>query len=911
MFNLEEFEQDQVIYPLVEKLDKLLDKNKTEKIGKIINQLEELLGEQKYAILISYILSILAEYDFTLIPESILNDLEDLLTTDDPKLKINTLIVIGFAMLSKQKYLNKYLPKFILQLSDVNRDVRDNIFYFLQEIGKKNPKFLCEYKKEFITALFSENINENLISLISFLEKCSEFDFENLYNLREALISLINQHFTSESSKIYSKILNLAKILFPSLKGLDIEQFGLNKLTSAIQDIFLMKKHNFTEISERTGVELKDFVKSMSKKNLDDRQICFYVNQKELKIVYFYELEKAKLLNLFGKEEKLQKKMILKIFSPVIQTEPELRLFIDTLIKLGQIKGYYSKLGYYYSYNYIKSELLNDLQNNGILNLKNFDYFPPEYVNSIISDISSLSKQVFLTGINGDTYYSLKNIQSEINTEAAKNTTIDLNFYREHLTDKDFIKLIKNLPKGYLTYFRAGTQLLTNVGMLKVKKEIENSKLIGFYSIPMLSEKLNVKREVLVQIFESFIDSRSGVFDKNKEIFYYSKFLNQKIEEIYSIKDQDERAKKINLMAKNLNIDRSHILTKLDENLKLIGEEIKEKDMIQIDDYREKTGMSYNLFIEFINNLDLNYFKKGKFLIFNENKIEESKNDIKSMLIEKSKSENKIQLGDIDVTSSIVENLLRELQSDEKIKGIFYINEGDLIFYTEKGIETMMLENSFMFSFHDFFYGMELEDKEIEILRSIFENLLKKKKLNGTFDEETLTFVSSDVVFAQDYNAVLFEFEKTVKSYSATFNSEFDKIKKILTKRNETIFPQEVRMIQERIDMINEKYIHWRNELESFVRKANTSLLKKQGYTMKKYRTMELTTRKKEDLKVFEEDLEVIDLLSNFNSWVKLFNEIELKYGNIIFYQKRLINDTENVENQKNLDRLLKKLKLV
>ena len=64
-------------------------------------------------------------------------------------------------------------------------------------------------------------------------------------------------------------------------------------------------------------------------------------------------------------------------------------------------------------------------------------------------------------------------------------------------------------------------------------------------------------------------------------------------------------------------------------------------------------------------------------------------------------------------------------------------------------------------------------------------------------------------------------------------------------------------------------------------------------------------------IKYFEEDPEVIDLISSFNNWVKLFNELELKYGNIIFYQKRLINDTDNVENQKNLDDLLKKLKLV
>lgn len=194
-------------------------------------------------------------------------------------------------------------------------------------------------------------------------------------------------------------------------------------------------------------------------------------------------------------------------------------------------------------------------------------------------------------------------------------------------------------------------------------------------------------------------------------------------------------------------------------------------------------------------------------------------------------------------------------------------------------------------------------------MNSVFEKLLKKKKLNGTFDEETLTFASPDVIFAQDYNKILFQFNKMITEYIKIFNTEFEKIKKILTKRI-MIFPQEIRMIQGIIDIINEKYIHWRNGFEAFVRKANTSLLKKQGFTVKKFKTMLFSTEKKEDIKFFEEDPEVIDLLSSFNNWVKLFNELELKYGNVIFYQKRLLNDTENVENRNNLNDLLKRLNL-
>ncbi|MHA2287856.1 MAG: hypothetical protein ACXABG_03620 [Promethearchaeota archaeon] len=908
---MEEFEQDQVIYPLVDKLEKLLDKNKTDKAEKVITQLENLLLEQDHAISVSYILSILAENDFKLINVSILEKLESNINTNNPKLKLNTFITIGFAMLSSHKHLDAYCPKFIEHLVDSNKDVRDNIYYFLQEIVKDNPTYLCRFKENFINILLTEEVEENLITLMSFLEKCSEFDFENLFSLRGILKSVLKQHGPKESSKLYLKTLSLAKHVFPTLRDLEIEDFELKELLLAIQDIFLMKKYNFTEISKETGVDLKVFVKNMNRKNQRERKIFFYTINKDQKKVFCYELEREKLVEMFGKEEKLQKKDILKKFSPIIYTDQELRLFLDTLLKIGHVKGYYSKLGYFYSYNYVKSNLLESLHRDGIVSSEEFDYLPSDFIARIMKEVTDETKRVFLIGKNYDAYYSLKNIQRQINTEAAKNPTINLKMHRDRLEEKDFIRLIKNLPEGYLTYYRSGTQWLTNVGLLKVKKEIEISRLIGYYSIPMLSEKLNIKKELLVQILENFIDLRSGIFDKDKEVFYYSKFLNQKIEEINSITDKNEKKKQINLMARKLNIDKGHILTKLDENLQLIGEEIKAKDIIEINQYIEKTGMSYDSFIDFINDLGLLYLKKGDLLIFNEEKIEESKKDIKSMLIEKSRSENIIQLGDIDVTSSIVENLLIELQNDEKIKGIFHDNEGNLVFYTEKGLEALMLENNFMFSFHDFFYGKILQENEIETLSLILENLLNKRKLNGTFDEETLTFASSDVVFAQDYNAVLYEFEKMIALHINTFKTEFEKIKKVLTKQSETIYPQEIKMIQGIIDVINEKYIHWRNGIEAFVRKANTSLLKKQGYTIKKYKSMSISAEKKEEIKLFEEDPEVIDLTSGFNNWVKLFNELELKYGNIIFYQKRLIKDTENEENRKKLEDLLTRLKLL
>jgi len=321
--------------------------------------------------------------------------------------------------------------------------------------------------------------------------------------------------------------------------------------------------------------------------------------------------------------------------------------------------------------------------------------------------------------------------------------------------------------------------------------------------------------------------------------------------------------------------------------------------------------MEYDLFIKFINDLQINFFRKGDVLILNPDKIEEAKNKIKINLIENSKTENYISLGNFDINSIIIENLINELKKEKKLKGIFYRENEELLFFTEKGIRNLMLENSFLFSFDDLFYEKDLSQEEISLLTEIFNELVKEKKLVGNFDQESLTFSSKDVIFAKDYNSSLFEFERNVNSYIQKFNLEFLKIKKILTKQNETIFPQEIKIIQDTIDRINSKYIFWRESLEAFILRANATFLKKQGLSVKKYKKLKQEPFEvKNDIKSFEDDLEVSGLMVEFNNWVKLFNELELKYPNVIYYQKRLISNPKDKNSSKNFNDLLISLNL-
>jgi len=907
MLNLEDF-KDSLILEKVDKLNKFLSKNKIDKISKLINEFKFLLDEKKYNVPITYILSILAENRIELISEGLIQKIENFLQSEDVKIKINSIIIIGFAMLANSKYVESYSHEFVKFLKDKSEDVRNNVHYFLQELIKMNPNLLNPDLEIILESLLTENKTDNIISLLNFLDSCDDLDFDHLFYFRDISKSLISSFEDKKSSKIFIRLIELLKKFFPLLNEIGLENLESKSVITLIENLFLMKKHNFSLIRKKLDVDLKEYLKNFAKSNLKEKKVYFYIKTKE-NVIYIYELEKEKLKTFFKQDKKISDKKIYNTFSQVIDDDSELKLFIKTLNNLKIIDGYYSDIGFFYPYVYIKSKLIEDLQVNGSIELTSYNFLPQNFIDRIMKGISSM-KITFLKRKDQETYISLKKIQDQINSEAAKGSIIELKSYRQILLDEDFMRLVKNMPREYLSKFHKGTQWLTNLGVQKITNEVQNSKIVGYFDISKSSDKLNIGQLLLLDVFDLFVDYRSGIWNNQKNIFYYSKYLKDKIDKISLTADETEKLKQIDEISQQLNIDRKHILSKIDENLQLIGEEIKQKDQLKISEYLEKTGMELDIFLKFIDELGIIYFKKADLLIFSPQKIEDAKNDIKFMLIDKSKSNDYISLGTYDITSSLIEDLIHDLLADGKVKGIFHENAGEVLFYTERGIRNQMLENNFLFSFHDLFYGKELKQTEISFLREIFDDLIQKRRLKGSFEEETLTFSSDDVIFAKDYNTVLFEFDKMVNNYTQKFETEFQKIKKILSKKQETIYPQEIKIIQETIDKINEKYVNWRSGLEGFIRRTNNKLLRDQGISVKKYKTS-LSKEEKEEIMSLEEDPEVNELLNNFNRWTKLFNKLELKYPNVIFYQKRLINNTKDKETKNKLNMVLIELDLI
>ena len=86
MFNLEDFQDNSTLKPIITKLNKLHEKNKVTKIIKIVEELEELLTQQDNIVPVTYVLSVLAENNIELISDSLLQKIEPFLRSKNNKL---------------------------------------------------------------------------------------------------------------------------------------------------------------------------------------------------------------------------------------------------------------------------------------------------------------------------------------------------------------------------------------------------------------------------------------------------------------------------------------------------------------------------------------------------------------------------------------------------------------------------------------------------------------------------------------------------------------------------------------------------------------------------------------------------------------------------------------------------------
>ena len=907
MFNTQDFQDYPELSSFIKKINKYEEKDKESKLFSKVEDLMEHLVNKELRAPITYIISILIEDYPNVINKEQLNKIEQFVNSENTKLRLNTIIILGFFLIHHPKVKRKpYVSQFVELLTSSNENIRYNCYFFLSRLIEENPKLLCDQKDHLLNAFELEIKDDrigNIILLIRFLNSCKRFNFKELYTLREISITIIRSFFTPKNTQLQSALLEFLKNIFPQLKKEELSDKSPKELIEILQDHFIMTMVNFTERKKKLKLDFEDYLNKFKESSLKEEEIYFYTKDNEKEQVNFYELEKEKTMVFFDQDVKISRKQILNQFSSIIEPN-DLELFIKTLVKLGQIKGYLSEF-YFYPLEYIKSRLRDDLEKNGYINLRQYNHLPLKFVKNCIKDVEKEKEGSILIGKEKQVFYSLSKIKSKLSKIASREASINLEEYRKKLTSPSFLKLIKHLPSDYLTDYHKQTTWLTNNGKIKFEQELRNSKVIGYFDIETVSEKIGISKPLLLEVLDAYIDERAGIWNYSKDRFYYSKYIKSKLENIEQVNEPEKKSTKIRELAKDLKIQEDKLHQELDKKINLIAQEIQEKDRIRISDYLEKTGMALDAFFNFIDSLDLTYLKKGDLLIFNPSKIENAKKKMKQFIKKEAKSKDFISLGTYDISSTLIRDLINDLQSSGKINGIFHTEDDSTGFYTEKGIRKMMLEETYMFSFHDLFYGKDLSDEEIAIIKDIFMDLYKSGKLKGNFDEESLTFTTDEILFANEYNKTFHEFHTEINKYFTIFNSKFQYIKKILTK-NETILPKEIKKVEKLIKTINKKAITWKNDLDAFITRKHKELLNKQGISVNQYRKLTPEEKERKELKGFADDEEVEDLMEGFEIWDNLFDKLEKKYLQVLFYQKRI---NKNPENEKYLN-MLKNLRI-
>ena len=69
MFNLKKFQENSVLIPIVEKFNRFLSKNKSQKVTNLLEELVSLLDQSELIVEVIYILSIIADHDIDLITQ--------------------------------------------------------------------------------------------------------------------------------------------------------------------------------------------------------------------------------------------------------------------------------------------------------------------------------------------------------------------------------------------------------------------------------------------------------------------------------------------------------------------------------------------------------------------------------------------------------------------------------------------------------------------------------------------------------------------------------------------------------------------------------------------------------------------------------------------------------------------------
>lgn len=907
MFRVSDFAKYQPVVIFIEALNSIFENSNFEKLPELLARLCQLSDLEQYQIPMSYVFGVIAEQDITLLSDDVIERCAEWLQSSNVSVVLNASVVIGLylsRMIQIPEKYNNLLSTFTTLLSHESVDIKDNILLFLEQIAES--KDISPFFDTLLGATQGEQSENNISSLLGLLYHCNGIEFAQHRKMRALLLTLLRKrlHIYSGISQVFRKIIEK---FFPLLAECDFQAIEVKELIEKLRNYMILHKAVYTPPDTLFEQELEDYYASIIDSvgiEKEENAISVPVRAKNNSSLSIYTAEKKPLIAFFSQENQIFPSQLSHQFSPVITSERELKYFIHRLLDLQHIMGYYSPLKVFYPEKYLKSLIQKKLRTVGAVKSTAFNYLPPDVLESVIKQVMADADDLLYRAKRNGVYYSSNYIHCKITQLARKHSSINLRPYKERLKRRDFNALVENLPQEYFTNYIRGTQYLTNIGKNRITEELEHSKLIGYYNISQISKKLSINKEIVKLVVEDYIDNRSGIFDNTRTVFYFTHYIRSKINNLNQTLNKEQQQAEIQSLALKLKIDKSYIVDTLQEHQRSIEQEIMKKDQISIKAYLDLLGMGYQEFMEFIKGLGVNYLKKEDILIFNSVKIERAKLRIKTTLVEQSRYVNRIVLTsqNFETNYKILHDLAQELYENKELQGFFYHTKKGTLFYTLKGIETLIRKNQFHISFRDLFPGKEFIPEESALVTATVKKLLKKKEIKGKYDEASLSFSSYDMLYARNRDDLVQGFVQLISEFFQECKTTYRRLTELLLNKDDMVRPQAISVIEKIITQMQSQFGYWGNEVNRYFYNANRRLPliypdKKRQEEMKKHR--------------FENDPRIITLSTEISKWTKIINAFEVKYNSVIYLQKRLFKNPHNSKIQKELSEILMELKVI
>lgn len=911
IFNLDEYKSDS-IQKILKKINQIQSKNKMDKFLPTLDELEPFLSdvnsdECREAVLVY---SLLLDEHPEILKSGLSKHLINLINSTNDETRLNGIILYGTDFIkrlhSDSEVNGDEIDKFIdIGLNDKVPEIQSNVIFFIEQ-----------FPEEYFTYTIPK-----IDKFLSFYKQTSNLDVMN------SILMMIGKIW-DKSLDIKLNILSKLQDVYTSTQKLEKELATLNFIKSSIRELDLLLKENpkakkeeiiktlknrgplikvydLEEISKEEDMSFKDVEQNFNKLVGDDQIFRFPYQDKKK---YFIEIEINPLLDML-QADKVKIDDMIKIFGNYpLDTLSLIDLLIKKLVKAKNIKGFLTK-SYFYSYNYLKEQILNDIKRTGIVNLD--EHSKLVNYNFILSIAEEISKESKFNGIftkNKSIFRTLNSLTKEIEKSCIKDSMFDLSIYKETYQPEDYQLIENECKKSFFTKYHIGSNWLTNIGFTRLTNQFKDGQNIGFINLPKIIQSTEIPQEIVKEILTEWLENKPGIWDKSENIFYFVKYIKSKVADIVKNIDDAKSKEQINKLATNLNLDPTLIEKKLKQEKADIVSQIKEKPNIDINMYTKALGMGKADFIKFVNELNIDYLIEGNNMIFDKSKIEKRRKEVKDTILFDAEKRDyldvvelskRLRIGEQIILQTIKDVFDNQKQDKEHINGIL-IDDG--LFITREGIVKRILQNKEYISASTIIKERELNVDEQKYVIGILKQLIEDGKLVGSFDEETQEFKTEDLKLFKSFMDSKTNAEDLCKLYEKYMRDTFKQVRDIFM-NNETLKPGDLKRKDFLIKRVIDEFQNWEHNLNESVKTVE-----------KTYKDIENLDDNDTFADIFDsekEDTKKIDpqkILGLFGKWKQLIVDLEQNTPTLGALKKKLKDNPEDAESKSKYNDLIKKL---